>query len=132
MNRKANSYFLRPASIGAGLFFVERIPLIYLIHFSSPLHHAKHYLGFVEKAAGLARRLRYHRAGKGSKLLRAVAAAGIEFQVVRTWEEGTRTQERELKNHGYGPRLCPLCRPGDYIKIPKCLAGGQVPASAAK
>jgi hypothetical protein len=39
-----------------------------------------------------------------------VVAAGIGFQLVRTWE-GDRTLERTLKNRHNAPaRLCPLCR----------------------
>ncbi len=54
---------------------------IYLIHLHRPCRHARHYLGW---AADVQRRLAEHRAGCGSPLLRAAAAADIGFEVVRT------------------------------------------------
>ncbi len=84
--------------------------MVYLIHFSEKLHHAQHYLGFVEKKNGLDSRLEYHRNGRGSKLLKAVALKGIEFSVVRTWEDGDRNFERSLKNKRNAPKLCPVCQ----------------------
>lgn len=80
---------------------------IYLVHLHRPYRHARHYLGW---AADVERRLAEHRAGRGSPLLRAAAAAGIEFQVVRTWP-GTRFEERRLHRFKNTPaRLCPICR----------------------
>ena len=52
-----------------------------------------------------------HRRGRGSKLVGAVSRAGIEFSVARTWVDGTRDQERYLKNRKQGPKLCPVCNP---------------------
>lgn len=82
--------------------------MIYLIHFDEPLHHARHYMGFCEEG-NLERRIERHTQGRGSKLMRAVVEAGIDFEVVRTWEGGSRTLERKLKNHKNTPRLCPVC-----------------------
>lgn len=87
--------------------------MLYLVHFAEPFHHAKHYLGFVETngrdaQVALDTRLAFHRKGRGSKLLRAVANAGIEFEVVRTWPTGDRNMERRLKGHS-STRLCPAC-----------------------
>jgi hypothetical protein len=80
---------------------------IYLVHLHRPYAHARHYLGW---AADVERRLAEHRAGRGSPLLRAAAAAGIDFQVVRTWP-GTRFEERRLHRFKNTPaRLCPICR----------------------
>lgn len=86
---------------------------VYLIHFDEPFHHARHYLGFCEDG-NLAARYERHQAGRGSKLLRAVAAAGIGFEVVRTWEGVDRNFERALKNQRNAPRLCPRCREGRH------------------
>ena len=83
--------------------------MIYLIHFSSPLKHAKHYLGFVEKAEGLDNRIKKHTNGSGAKLTAAASRAGIEFTIVRVWPNGDRTFERKLKNRKEGPVLCPIC-----------------------
>ena len=57
--------------------------MVYLIHFDQKLHHAQHYLGFVDGGEDrLQSRLEYHRKGIGSKLLRAVAQKGIGFNIV--------------------------------------------------
>lgn len=82
---------------------------IYLYHFDRPYKHAKHYLGWTED---LAARHAEHQAGNGARLLAVVRAAGIEYQLVRTWEEVTRAEERRLKNFKGATRLCPhpTCR----------------------
>lgn len=91
---------------------------LYLVHFDKPYHHACHYLGFVDTGRyalqeALDTRMAFHRAGRGSRLLGAVAAAGIDWTVVRTWEEGTRHDERRLKGHS-STRLCPTCNPASW------------------
>jgi len=78
---------------------------IYLIHFEKHYHHARHYIGFTKTDS----RTQRHLDGRGSKLLKAVDAAGIAFQVVRTWE-GDRHLERKLKNRKKAAKLCPICR----------------------
>ena len=42
--------------------------------------------------------------------MEVVAAAGIGFTVARTWDEGTRDDERRPKNRGGASRVCPICR----------------------
>jgi len=85
--------------------------LIYLICFEEKFQHAGHYLGFVEdENDGLEKRLQLHRSGNGSRLLRAVAAAGINFDVVRTWSGRSRSDERKMKNAGGGCRYCLKCK----------------------
>ena len=91
---------------------------IYLLHFSEPFRHAHHYLGFVDTSRrdfpeALETRLEFHRKGRGSRLLAAVSQAGITWVVARTWEEGTRTDERRLKGRS-STMLCPLCNPLGY------------------
>ncbi len=81
---------------------------VYLLHFDRPFHHAKHYLGFVN-GEGIETRLARHARGDGANLTKHVVAAGIGFQVVRTWENVDRNFERTLKNQHNGPRLCPVC-----------------------
>lgn len=78
---------------------------IYLLHFSEPFKHAKHYMGW---ARDLPNRVHEHLSGKGSSLTRAAHAAGVTFTLVRTWE-GDRTEERRLKNHNGLSRHCPQC-----------------------
>lgn len=94
---------------------LEERPVVYLIHFERPYHHARHYLGFT---TSLEKRLDQHRFGKaGSHLMRVINEAGIGFACVRTWErdpwsgeDASRTLERRLKNQKMSPRLCPVCK----------------------
>ena len=82
--------------------------MVYLIHFEEKLHHAQHYIGFVEK--DLKQRIKKHKNNKGAKLLIAVNQKGIQWEVVRVWETGDRTLERKLKNCKKARCFCPLCR----------------------
>ncbi len=84
--------------------------VIYLLHFTQPVHHAKHYLGFCQSYESLESRLDYHERGQGSKLIKALRDNGGDFQLVRLWE-GTRTQERKLKNRSVSCHVCPICNP---------------------
>lgn len=83
------------------------IGTVYLLHFSRPFGHAKHYLGH---AVNLERRLEEHARGRGANLVRHALAAGIKFKLARTWEGVDRYEERRLKNRGGKARMCPLCR----------------------
>jgi predicted GIY-YIG superfamily endonuclease len=80
---------------------------IYLLHFSQPYKHAAHYLGFT---TDLPARLDAHTKGTGARLLEVITAAGLSFQLARTWH-GSRKSERSLKNQKNAPRLCPVCNP---------------------
>lgn len=81
---------------------------VYLVCLDEPFGHARHYLGWAGPG-NLAQRQAHHRAGTGANLLRHVAKAGIEWQLVRTWA-GDRHRERQLKARGHA-RACPRCRP---------------------
>lgn len=81
--------------------------MVYLIHFAKPFGHAKHYLGFVED--NLEQRIKKHRAGYGSTLLKHVNMAGINWEVVRIWLNADRNKERQLKSHS-STRYCPICQ----------------------
>jgi predicted GIY-YIG superfamily endonuclease len=78
---------------------------VYLLHFDRPYAHAAHYTGW---AADLNVRLAEHAAGRGARLLAVIQAAGIGWQLARTWH-GTRNKERALKRQGGASRRCPLC-----------------------
>jgi predicted GIY-YIG superfamily endonuclease len=77
---------------------------VYLLHFTSPYRHARHYRGWT---ADLDARLAQHRAGQGARLMTVIRDAGIGFVVAKT-EPGTRARERQLKQRGAG-RDCPVC-----------------------
>jgi predicted GIY-YIG superfamily endonuclease len=82
--------------------------MVYLIHFEEKLHHAQHYIGFVDK--NLQQRIKKHRSNKGAKLLVAANSKGIPWEVVRVWEDGNRELERKLKNCKKALCFCPICR----------------------
>jgi predicted GIY-YIG superfamily endonuclease len=82
--------------------------MLYLIHTDRKLHHAGHYLGWT---TDLGLRLDAHLRGDGARLVEAYNQNGIHWRVVRIWPEGTRVDERRLKNQKHGPRLCPVCNP---------------------
>ena len=78
---------------------------VYLLHFTRPYKHARHYMGSTND---LIARIAEHRAGRGARLVEVIMQAGIDFVVARTWE-GDRNTERRLKNRKGSPRLCPIC-----------------------
>lgn len=85
------------------------VGVVYLLHFDQPYQHAQHYIGFCSSYHGLDSRLEYHAAGRGSRLLAAVAAAGIPWRLARIWH-GTRTDERRIKNRHCSPQYCACCK----------------------
>lgn len=87
--------------------------MVYLIHFERKLYHAQHYIGFTD--VPLIDRVERHLAGNGSKLLRAVTKAGIEWEVVRVWQDKDRKFERKLKNQKNSKLLCPICKIEKYL-----------------
>lgn len=89
--------------------------IVYLIHLDRPLAHARHYLGSTDD---LERRLHEHEQGNGSKMLAAVARAGITWQLARTWP-GDRAWERRLKRYKKSKRLCPICSAGAHGRMQK-------------
>ena len=89
---------MRAAASGGG---------VYLLHFDQPYQHARHYLGW---APSIAERLERHERGTGARLTQVVKAAGIGWQLARTWPGKGRTEERRLKNRGSSRRHCPVCK----------------------
>jgi hypothetical protein len=112
--------------------------LVYLLHFrelyvpypgAPACACAGHYTGFAPGGpTALKRRLAKHGTAAGARLMLAVARAGIDWELARTWP-GTRRLERRLKVQGGARRRCPLCgvtpRPGPLPRT----AGGQVARS---
>jgi predicted GIY-YIG superfamily endonuclease len=79
---------------------------VYLLHFATPYQHARHYVGYTDN---LPARLAEHSAGSGARLLAAVAAAGIGFELAWTWPHASRTFERKIHGYKRTPELCPIC-----------------------
>ena len=91
----------------------EYVMCVYLIHFSekigdstNPKGMAQHYTGSTND---LTVRLKEHAAGTGAKLMAAVVAQGISWELVATWEGGY-DLEKAIKLQKNGPRHCPRCK----------------------
>lgn len=80
---------------------------VYLLHFSRPLAHARHYLGSTNDVH---ERVSAHKNGLGARITQVAHELGIELHLVRTWEKGGRALERRLKDRHDSPSLCPKCR----------------------
>lgn len=78
---------------------------VYLLHFTEPFGHAKHYVGFSEN---IEKRVALHQQGKGSRLCEVVVKAGIRLLWVRTWVGADRHFERKLHSKGKSI-FCPIC-----------------------
>jgi predicted GIY-YIG superfamily endonuclease len=81
---------------------------VYLLHFSANFSHARHYIGYADDIEA---RVEEHRKGRGACLVRAVVAANITVECVRTWPRQKRKFERKLKNRKGANFLCPICNP---------------------
>jgi len=90
---------------------------VYLLHFTSPYRHARHYRGWSLDAAT---RIEEHRRGQGARLMKVIKDAGIGFVVAKI-EPGTRARERQLKQRG-ASRDCPVCMAARVIAA---LAAGK-------
>jgi len=86
---------------------------VYLIHFEEKLAHAGHYLG---KAENIEERLARHKKGNGARILKELKQKGIDFQIVRIWENVSPNFERKLKIAGHNNKLCPICFPDTWMK----------------
>lgn len=83
---------------------------LYLLHFSEPYYHARHYLGWVHgRRGGVAWRLARHLRGDGSPLVAAAVRAGLRVELALIWP-GTRGDERALKRRSRLAAHCPLCQ----------------------
>jgi hypothetical protein len=88
----------------------------YLLHFDSPLSHARHYIGW---SWNIDQRVEHHAMHPDRPhMLRELKKAGISFTLVRIWPGYTRDQERLLKNRHEGPKFCPLCN-SNLLQLPE-------------
>lgn len=58
---------------------------VYLVCFEEKFHHAKHYIGFTQ--GSIEDRFDKHKRGHGAKLLKALNEKGIDYEIVRVWED---------------------------------------------
>lgn len=80
---------------------------VYLLHFTPPYRHAKHYIGYSDNIPA---RIERHKNGNGNPLVRAAIDAGCNVVLARVWEGEGRTFERHLKNAHNASRFCPICK----------------------
>jgi predicted GIY-YIG superfamily endonuclease len=80
---------------------------VYVLHFQPAYKHAQHYVGWT--AGDVAERVAVHLRGRGSPLVRAAVAAGVDVQLAATYE-GTRYLERRMKRWHHTSRFCAICR----------------------
>ena len=90
--------------------------MVYLLHFSRPFGHARHYTGSTTDDR-LETRIREHQSGQGANLTAKAVQVGITLTLVRTWPGGRETEARF--KHRNDParsgvkqgmtRYCPLC-----------------------
>ncbi len=85
----------------------DQIGVVYLLHFSAPVRHSRHYVGWTSLSAE--KRLERHLAGRGARLVKAAVKAGIEVVIAKTWP-GTRRDERAFKQRKSTPQECPFCK----------------------
>jgi hypothetical protein len=95
-------------------FDLKKYPLstalvdVYLLHFSKPFGHAKHYVGVTKR--GIEERVKEHQSGtKGAHLCKLVRQAGIDLILARVWIQVPRYFELKLKNRGKAS-VCPICK----------------------
>ena len=100
--------------------------LVYLLHFDAPLGNlanprgqASHYLGYTDS---LKRRLAEHKNGQGARIMAVLKEKGITWQLARTWSDGTRRLECQLKNQHHAPRMCPICQMKNDEQGEKCIS----------
>jgi hypothetical protein len=67
---------------------------VYVLHFEPAYKHARHYIGWTS-GTDVTARLRVHLKDRGSPLVRAAVAAGVDVQLAATYQ-GARYRERRL------------------------------------
>lgn len=77
----------------------SKLGTVYLLHFSKPVGHAQHYLGW---AVHVDARVKAH-------LVAVALQRGAVVDLVKAWPNVTRAFERHLKDLGTFRRICPVC-----------------------
>ena len=98
----------------SGIVYLLCFDELYMPYPGAPAYCcARHYTGFVPGGPrALKRRLAEHGTARGARLMVAVRAAGITWQLAWTWP-GDRARERQLKRQGGAAPLCGVRpRPG--------------------
>lgn len=83
--------------------------MVYVLHFDSPLHHARHYVGWTKSGRTLKARIERHQNCQGAKIMKACVLNGITFTLARVFKKGDRNFERKLKKTHNTKQYCPIC-----------------------
>lgn len=84
---------------------------VYLIHFTTPYCHARHYLGYTSKTSPDERLNEHLNARfKGNALVYRAYAEGHDPRLAHVWVGVERDMERKLKRQKNISRFCPLCK----------------------
>jgi hypothetical protein len=92
--------------------------MIYILHFDTAYHHARHYVRYCADGT-LDQRLARHRASQESRLMLAIEHAGIDFTVALT-HPGDRKFERKLKRAKKSPSILSLVPPTSIKHTATC------------
>lgn len=95
---------------------------LYLIHFTEPHFHARHYLGSSEEVL---ERIERHANGQGARITRALWLGGEEWTLAalfrpRNPAASIRDLERRAKKRKSAKDYCPLCT-RNFISPPGCV-----------
>jgi ribosomal protein S18 acetylase RimI-like enzyme/predicted GIY-YIG superfamily endonuclease len=99
---------------------MNRIGYVYVLHFEKTLAHSRHYVGCTSDPRA---RLCAHAQGRGARIVKAAAAAGIGFRLAAlgcTHHRGMRRIERQCKDWHNTAEFCPECNPN-----PRAIPGTQ-------
>lgn len=95
---------------------------VYILHLQSPLHHARHYVGYSKNGRTLAARIEHHEKGTaGCRFTQVLKERGIGFTVARVFKgkQFDRSFERHLKRTKNVKLYCPICNPNPRDYTPR-------------
>jgi predicted GIY-YIG superfamily endonuclease len=79
---------------------------VYILHFSSKIGHARHYVGWANDVAG---RIKHHKSGSGARLTQVAVERGVQMVLARTFDGADKSFERRLKRTNNTAKYCPIC-----------------------
>jgi hypothetical protein len=88
------------------------MPDLFLLHFATPYHHARHYLGYAVgtgRGAAYAKAIAAGRALGPHELVMAAQACGVELVVADVLVGEGRDTQRALRRSHNLARHCPIC-----------------------
>lgn len=92
-----------------GVAAPPRHDCVYLLHFKTPLHGKRHYLG-VTSAERITARMQEHSNGRGAVFTRRMMQVSDGFYLARLWIGEGYDLEAKIKRTGHLSSYCPICR----------------------